>query len=259
MNIVNDQKVILIVTDGMDSRAIEQIDKAKEFMKQCAYSLDAKTVLPAITMPCHMSLFKSVDPEKHGCYDNYDPAYYNKIKSMCDIFHRRDRRSALFYTWGELRDLVSPGSIAYDCFISGYYNGVDKATIQLVDKAVEYLKVNFTSFTFFHFDSIDCAGHCHGWMSDEYLYACRFVWDEIYRLLDGVYDKNTTVIIVSDHSGHGTDHHSEEDTTIPIMIKGKDFVPGAVLENVDIKDVAPTILKILDLAPDEAWDGKALF
>lgn len=259
MNIVNDQKVILIVTDGMDPAAIDRVDRAKEYMKNCAYALDAKTVLPAITMPCHMSLFKSVDPEKHGCYDNYDPAHYNEIKNMCDIFHRRDRRSALFYTWGELRDLVSPGAMAYDCFISGYYNGVDKATVQLVDKAIEYLNDNFTSFTFFHFDSIDCAGHCHGWMSDEYINACKFVWDEIYRLLDGVYDENTTVIIVSDHSGHGTDHHSEEDTTIPIMIRGKDFTPGTVLENADIKDVAPTILKILDLVPDEAWDGKALF
>ncbi|MBE6573739.1 MAG: hypothetical protein E7652_05030 [Ruminococcaceae bacterium] len=259
MNIVNDQKVILIVTDGMDSKAIDFVDKAKDFMKNCAYSLDAKTVIPAITMPCHVSLFKSVDPEKHECFDNDDPAYYNKIKSMIDIFHRRDRRSAMFYSWGELRDLAKPGTMAYDCFISGYYKSIEKATKELTDKAIEYLNTNFTSFTFFHHDLIDSHGHCFGWMSDKYIEACEFVWDEIYRLVEGVADENTTVIIVSDHSGHDRDHCDERDVTIPIMIRGKNFKPGTVLENVDIKDVAPTILKILDLAPDEAWDGKALF
>ncbi|MBR5515809.1 MAG: alkaline phosphatase family protein [Clostridia bacterium] len=259
MNIVNDQKVILIVTDGMDPAAIKQVPKAQEFMKNCAYALDAKTVMPAITMPCHVSLFKSVDPEIHECFDNYDPGYYNKVKSMVDIFHRRDRRSAMFYSWGELRDLAKPGTMAYDCFISGYYNSIEKATKELTDNAIEYLNKNFTSFTFFHHDLIDSHGHYYGWMTDEYIDACKFVWDEIYRLVEGVADENTTVIIVSDHSGHDRDHGTEEDTTIPIMIRGKNFIPGTLLENASIKDVAPTILKILDLTPDEAWEGKALY
>lgn len=259
MNIVNDQKVILIVTDGMDPAAIEHIPKAKEFMKDCAYALDAKTVIPAITMPCHVSLFKSVDPEKHGCFDNYDPGYYNKVKAMTDIFHRRDRRSAMFYTWGELRDLAKPGTMAYDCFVSGYYNGIEKATKELTDKAIDYLNNNFTSFTFFHHDLIDSHGHCFGWMSEKYIEACNFVWDEIYRLVDAAADENTTVIIVSDHSGHDHDHCDERDVTIPLMIRGKDFKAGTVLKDVSIKDIAPTILKILDLVPDEAWEGKALY
>lgn len=34
--------------------------------------------------------------------------------------------------------------------------------------------------------------------------------------------------------------------------------PGEKLENVSIKDIAPTVAKLLDIAPDQAWEGKNL-
>lgn len=64
----------------------------------------------------------------------------------------------------------------------------------------------------------------------------------------------------ADHGGrdrtHGTD--SPEDMTIPFIIKGKNFKVGEKLENVSIKDIAPTVAKLLDIAPDQAWEGKSL-
>ena len=50
-----------------------------------------------------------------------------------------------------------------------------------------------------------------------------------------------------------------EDMTIPLIIKGKDFKAGKKLENVSIKDIAPTVVKLLDIAPDREWEGKSLF
>ena len=39
-------------------------------MKTATYSLTAQTVMPSVTLPCHMSLFHSVEPLRHGTTDN---------------------------------------------------------------------------------------------------------------------------------------------------------------------------------------------
>lgn len=68
-----------------------------------------------------------------------------------------------------------------------------------------------------------------------------------------------TVIVTADHGGHDRTHgtDSPEDMTIPFIIKGKDFKPGEKPE-ISIKDIAPTVAKLLDIAPDQAWEGKSL-
>lgn len=64
----------------------------------------------------------------------------------------------------------------------------------------------------------------------------------------------------ADHGGHDRTHgtDSPENMTIPFIIKGKDFKAGEKLENVSIKDIAPTVAKLLGIAPDQAWEGKSL-
>lgn len=64
----------------------------------------------------------------------------------------------------------------------------------------------------------------------------------------------------ADHGGHDRTHgtDSPEDMTIPFIIKGKDFKAGEKPENVSIKDIAPTVAKLLGIAPDQAWEGKSL-
>lgn len=46
---------------------------------------------------------------------------------------------------------------------------------------------------------------------------------------------------------------------IPLIIKGKDFKAGEKLENVSIKDIAPTVAKLLYIATDKEWEGESLF
>ena len=46
--------------------------------------------------------------------------------------------------------------------------------------------------------------------------------------------------------------------TIPVIIKGTPFEAGKVLENVSIKDIAPTITTLLDAQPAPEWEGKSL-
>jgi bisphosphoglycerate-independent phosphoglycerate mutase (AlkP superfamily) len=46
--------------------------------------------------------------------------------------------------------------------------------------------------------------------------------------------------------------------TIPIMIIGKGIETRKVLQDANIKDIAPTIVNLLGVEPDEEWEGASL-
>ena len=61
-------KVILISVDGMrpDGFLVCGNPFAEEMMQKAYYTLDGQTVMPSMTLPCHMSMFHSVTPQRHG-------------------------------------------------------------------------------------------------------------------------------------------------------------------------------------------------
>ena len=82
-----DEKVILMCIDGMRPDGFLQCGNPfiEEMMKLGSYSLESRTVFPSCTLPCHMSMFHSVPPERHGilssqthparyCYEVADPS-----------------------------------------------------------------------------------------------------------------------------------------------------------------------------------------
>ena len=46
--------------------------------------------------------------------------------------------------------------------------------------------------------------------------------------------------------------------TIPIFFQGRDFAPGRELENLSIKDIAPTILTHMGGSLPREWEGRAI-
>ena len=87
----------------------------------------------------------------------------------------------------------------------------------------------------------------------------RFSWNNIEKLMNELGDEYT-YIITADHGGHDRTHGTDmpEDMLIPVIIKGKDFDPEKVLENVNIMDIAPTVANLLGVQPDGEWEGKSL-
>lgn len=57
-------------------------------------------------------------------------------------------------------------------------------------------------------------------------------------------------------SRHRTD--CTEDMTIPLIIRGENFPAGSTLEDASILDIAPTVAKLLNTAPDHEWEGRTL-
>ena len=78
-------KVLLILVDGMRSDALSEIPQAQEMLTQSCHTLQAQTVFPSVTLPCHMSLFHSVDPERHGTTTNVYAPQVRPVNGLCEV------------------------------------------------------------------------------------------------------------------------------------------------------------------------------
>ena len=253
-------KVLLILVDGMRSDSLSGIETVKKYMGKCAYTLGARTVMPSVTLPCHMSLFHSVDPSRHGTTTNTYAPQVRPIKSLCNLLASAGKKCAFFYNWEQLRDLSRPGGLTYSYFAGGKAHGYDVSNNMLTTEAIDYLSSHDIDFTFLYLGEVDEVGHKFGWMSAEYLDSVKRSFDEIDRIISTLGDEYT-VFITADHGGHDRTHGTEldEDMTIPVFALGENFTPGTELGEVSIKDLAPTVTKLLGVEADEDWEGKPIF
>ena len=253
-------KVLLILVDGMRSDAIGDLPQVKRMMEVSAYTLNAQTVMPSVTLPCHMSLFHSVDPERHGITTNTYVPQVRPIRGLCEVLASAGKKNAMFYAWEEVRDLARPGSIAYANFLRGKVFGYDKVNNALTDSAMQLLNSDADiDFSFLYLGYVDAAGHKDGWMSEGYMDAIRNSWENIERITAAL-PEDYAVIVTADHGGHDRTHGYDvpTDMTIPLFLKVPDVAVGELDKAVSIKDIAPTIVNLFGLAPDEDWEGKNL-
>ena len=111
------KKVQLILVDGMVPESLSACGNpyAMELLSKSLYTLNAQTVMPSVTLPCHMSLFHSVDPTRHGITTNF---YMPQVRPVNGLFEQlKGKKCGIFYNWEELRDLSRPGSdtVAWFC------------------------------------------------------------------------------------------------------------------------------------------------
>ncbi|HHX13317.1 MAG TPA: sulfatase-like hydrolase/transferase [Clostridiales bacterium] len=254
------RKVILILVDGMrpDSLALCANKFIKKFMNVSEFTLKGKTVYPSITLPCHMSLFHSVPPERHGILSNTYVPQVRPIKGLYEILREAGKSCASVYNWEELRDLGRPGSLDYGYFYTEKsYEDVDNV---VTDNALTYLRNNQADFFFLYLGKTDEMGHRYGWMSEKYLEAVNDAWNCIEKVYEAFKDEYV-FIITADHGGHGRSHGEDisEDMTIPLFISGVEDKGKLDLENPNIIDIAPTICSLLKVDPVMDWEGLSLY
>ena len=252
-------KVLVILVDGMRPDSLGNIPQAQKIIKKSACTMQATTVMPSVTLPCHMSLFHSVDPSRHGTTTNVYMPQVRPIRGLCEVLKAAGKKNAFFYNWEEIRDLSRPDSLEFSYFQRGRSIGYDKANTIITDAAIDYLTKNPIDFAFLYYGYTDMAGHNYGWMSPEYNAAMQSSWEDIERIVEALPD-DYTVIITADHGGHDRMHGTDlpEDMIIPMIITGKGIKAGTKLGDANIKDIAPTVVKLLGVAPDDEWEGKSL-
>ena len=108
------KKVLLILVDGMRPDGLLGCGNAfaDTLLEHAQYALDAQTVMPSVTLPCHMSLFHSVTPERHGILTNTYVPQVRPVRGLCEVLRAAGKTCAFFYNWEELKDLSRPDSLA---------------------------------------------------------------------------------------------------------------------------------------------------
>ncbi|MBQ9543779.1 MAG: alkaline phosphatase family protein [Clostridia bacterium] len=260
-----ENKVVMILLDGMRPDGMMNCGnpEVNKLLSESRYSLKAQTVWPSVTLPCHMSLFHSVDPDRHGTTDNIYMRQVRPVKGLFEMLHRGDpgltrKKSAMFYSWEELRDLCRFDRLDRSLMINLHTN--EDCDEELTDEAIKYIKDHDPDFVFLYLGNPDETGHKFGWMSEEYLKSISKGFDRVAKVKN-VLSPDHTLIVLADHGGHGRSHGTTEpeDMTIPVIIRGKDFAPGEFGVDVNIKDVAPTVAKLLGAQRAPEWEGKELF
>lgn len=245
-------KTILILVDGMRSDSVEGT-YADEFFKTGFGGIKSRTVMPSVTLPCHMSLFHSVTPERHGILTNTYVPQVRPIEGLVEALAKSGKKCAFFYNWEELRDLSRPGNLMCSTFISLHEK--ENTDCILTEKAV--LAAPEADFIFLYLGETDEKGHASGWMSGEYLAAVNNAWNCIKYICEKL-ENEYNIVVTADHGGHGRGHGSsaEEDMNIPVWFHC-DF-PRKNNKPINITDIAPTIAALFQISPNRDWEGESL-
>lgn len=252
-------KVQLILVDGMRPDSLKACGNAyvEKLLSDSLYTLNARTVMPSVTLPCHMSLFHSVDPARHGITTNTFMPQVRPIDGLCERT-KATKKNGMFYNWEALKDLARPDSLTAGAYFSGHKLGYEEANQLVTEASISSMAKFDLDFTFTYLGWVDEAGHAFGWMSEEYLRAVSESFNCIRRIIESA-PEDTVTIIVADHGGHDRTHGTalDEDMTIPVIIHGNG-ISGKIESDVSIKDIAPTIVKLLNCEPAPEWEGKSI-
>ena len=252
------EKFIIILSDGLRPDALVTcghpfVEKMKEIS---TYSLEARTVMPSVTLPCHMSLFHSVDPCRHGTTTTIYTPQVRPIDGLVEVLRCAKKKCAFFITWDQLRDLCRPGKLDVCDYMSCYnYNNVNEI---ITPRAIKYIEEQSPDFLFLYLADTDNTGHDYGWLGKEYMQDAHDAIECVKQVYDR-FGEEYNFVFLADHGGHDRTHgtDSPEDMTIPLFFFGKAFEQGKILPEASIKDVAPTVAKVMGVEPAEEWEGVA--
>jgi predicted AlkP superfamily pyrophosphatase or phosphodiesterase len=253
--------VILCSIDGMRPDALRSVNAPviHRLAGEGAYTWNARTVMPSVTLPCHTSMLRGVDTPRHGITSNVFQPLARPVPSLLEVAARAGKRVGFFYNWEQLRDLADPGTLTVSFLWNDYSQEGDR---HVAEQAAHYLTRANLDVLFLYLGATDEIGHAHGWMSPEYLAAIENADACLGHVLDAVTAAGrravTTTLVQSDHGGHGRSHgtDADEDMLIPWILNGPGVRTGhEITSPVRIFDTAPTLAHVLELPRPREWDG----
>jgi hypothetical protein len=254
------QHVVIVSEDGLRPDALMDVlpPVHAEIMKHAAFSLQARTIRRASTLPSHAAMLSGFDVKQHGLYWNsWKPERgYILVPTIFDAAEQSGMGAAAFVGKKKLEHIAHPGSV--DVFSrSGYF------CKKVVEEAAQYLVDKRPQIEFIHFSDPDDLGHSDGWMSNPQLEAVRHTDRCLRTLLDATaasgLDRDTLFIISADHGGHGHNHSGKikEDRLIPWIAWGPGVRPGhRILAPISTVDTAATTLWALGYPPTPGAIGR---
>lgn len=262
--------VIVIGVDAMSVGGIMQANTPNfhEYMKNGAYSLHTRNVLPTISAPNWEAMLTSSGVALTGVtsndwrIDNYNlpPVVTTENSRYPDIFYILKRsnkllKTAAIYQWDGFGNLYDHQFVDIDATCKD-----ERAT---ADKVIEVIKKDKPNYLFIHFDQCDHAGHVFGHMTPNYLKAVELADQLAGEIVNstreaGIFDE-TLFIIVADHGGKGKDHGHEtlQGNEVPFILYGKSVKKGYEIPAlVRLYDVAATSAFVFHAEMPQVWEGR---
>jgi len=255
------RRVLIISIDGLRPDIISQapMPNLLNLMQSSAYSLQAQTVYPSVTLISHASMLTGTCPAKHGVdWNDFLPERgFAFGTDLFDIAHAAGFRTVMYVGKEKIRQVTEPSSLD----VSFYMGDRDSA---LVDRLIENFPRRF-GLLFLHLPLVDDMGHTYGWLSPEQ-FSVAFRADEAIGKILAELDASglrgeTLIIVTADHGGHETTHGSSmpEDMTIPWIASGSGIQPGELSTTVHTMDTAATAAFALGLDIPAGWDGVPVY
>jgi len=250
--------VIVISIDGLRPDAIAKYQAAtlERLMRSGRYSLSAQTISISNTLPSHTSMLTGVDVDQHKIDWNKDRSGqfgHVEVPTVFGLAHSAGYATAAFYSKSKFHHIDAPETIDH---VRGPKGGpIPWNAGKTTDLVVAHLGRARPNLTFVHLSDADFAGHNFGWMQHMYGMAVRETDLAVARILgaaDQAFGHGAyTVILTSDHGGHGKGHGTSDpvDTTIPWIVWGAGVQRGgAELTGIRTMDTAATVLWMLGIA-----------
>ena len=272
---VTAQRVILISIDGTRADALPYLSAVAALTARAVWSDAMQTVLPALTLPAHLSMLTGRDVTQNGITQNAMDAgiaAVMRLNGMTPMFE-----------WARVANVRSAAvagmsliPIAQRAEAQAFF-GVDTLietdgdAPALAGAAISLLRADTSvRMMFIHFPDADFAGHSYGWVSPEGAHteayraalarvdtAIATLWSEIASSVDA---GHTALIVTADHGGgHGESCNTGEapththctahpdDRLIPFVLIAKGARPGKLTGELTITQVAPTVGALLGL------------
>ena len=255
------RRVLILSIDGFrpDAIPLAPMPFLTALLLRSAYSLNAQTVYPSVTLVAHTSMLSGQCPAKHKVdWNDYIPENgYAQVTDLFDITHAAGMQTVMYVGKEKLRQITEPESL--DLF--KYINDRD---LVITEDLIQNFPADFR-LMFVHFPTPDAMGHEYGWLSPEQLsvlFRADQAIEKIYTELEARGLMNETLfIITADHGGHDTTHGSSmyEDMTIPWIAFGAGILPAELNSPITTTDTASTAAFALGLDIPAEWDGVPVY
>ncbi len=135
----NNAPVIFVMIDGLrpDAIALADCTTLQALRNRSAWSFAAQSVMPSISLPCHMSIFHSVPPARHGITTNDYRPMARPLPGLVEVARQHDKHCAFIYNWEPLRDLSRPEMLEFAYFRNNLFT--HEGDDHLTDVAIDYL------------------------------------------------------------------------------------------------------------------------
>ena len=269
------QHVILVGFDGLSAFRIKEdanMPTYRQLMKDGAYTLENRSVLPSSSAVNWASMFMGAGPELHGYteWGSRIPELPSRVTTENNLFpdiyyllRKKNPQAELgfFYEWDGMKDLVDTLSISHVESVA--LSGAD--TENALAPVVDYIKSEKPLFCSIIFAEPDGVGHNIGWESDEYGKMIEHLDEGLTQIVKSVEEAGimdeTIIILSADHGGIKTGHggKSMNEMQTAIVFYGKGIKKGFYIpESTMVYDIASTIGYILGVEQPQVWIGRPI-